>query len=117
MKNLYIEKNDRVCKYHSIRENWEQVCCKKVYNFSHKTINEIVSFLLNYNVGNKCSIHSSVSVLDNGLTNSQFEKVLRILEIQNCPNKSKIKTITAVNYISKDNVIDTRICKWQDITI
>lgn len=90
-KKLYIQKNDRVCKYHAEQKNWDQIQCKKSTNFSDKMVDEMVSFLLNAPM-DKYSMNN----IDIGLTELQFKKLLSELGFKKNPNKKQNKKIKSV---------------------
>lgn len=89
-KQIYIQENDRVCNYHARRENWKQIHFKTSSNFSNKIIDEMVSFLINMPVVNS---HSRIDI---GITNTQFEKILRELRFPENPNKRQNQMIMAI---------------------
>lgn len=96
-KKIYIEKNDRVCNYHSQSENWD-ICCNKTSIFSSKIIDEMVDFLLSLS-----SVETkSEPSLNIGLTVTEFKQILFELGIPENSTKSENKIVVAVKlYIER----------------
>lgn len=90
-KKIYIEKNDRVCDFHLQRQNWGNIHCKTVSNFSRKIVDEMVLFLLDHSA-NECPAQR----IDIGLTDAQFRQVLSELGVCGNSNKAIKKTTNAV---------------------
>lgn len=96
-KKIFIEKNDRVCEYHSKSENWD-ICCKKSSVFSSKMISEMVNFLLTLSSDET----KSEPPLNIGLTLTEFKQILFELGIQESPTKAENKIVLAVKlYIER----------------
>lgn len=96
-KKLYIEKNDRVCNFHSQSQNWD-IHCKKKPIFSSKVIDEMVDFLLHLSSDDT----TSEPPLNIGLTVTEFKQILFELGIPESPTNEENKIITAVKlYIER----------------
>lgn len=95
-KKIYVQKNDRVCTYHAQSENWDQVRCKTASNFSSKVVDEMISLLLNQEIKN------TVSHIDNGLTDIQFNQIINELGLSPNSTKKEKQMILAVRlYIER----------------
>lgn len=92
-KKIYIEKNDRVCGFHLQQQNWDKIDCKKVSNFTSKTVDEMVSFLLEHSI-DKCS-ETQINI---GLTDVEFQTVLYELGLFENSNKTDKKLLQAVRF-------------------
>lgn len=96
-KKIYIEKNDRVCYFHSQSENWD-ICCRKTSIFSSKIIDEMVNFLL-HSSSDETTCEPPLNI---GLTVTEFKQILFELGIPENPTKSQKKVITSVKlYIER----------------
>lgn len=94
-KKVYIQKNDRVCNYHTQREHWNEIHFKTSTNFSGAIIDEMVSLLLN-------PVKNSVPPINVGLTDMEFSQIIHDLGIPQNPNKREEKMIMAVRlYIER----------------
>lgn len=89
-KQIYIQKNDRVCSFHAQRDNWDDIHFKESSNFSAKIIDEMVSLLTNMPRVN------SDSPIDFGVTDIEFDKIIRELGLPENPNKKQQQIILAV---------------------
>lgn len=90
LKRIYIQENDRVCNYHLQRQNWNVICPKTDSKFCGKIVDEMVSLLLSPPVN---GIEHSVEI---GLTNAQFNQIIRELGLPRSPDKHQQRIILAV---------------------
>lgn len=88
-QRVYIQKNDRVCDFHFNSQNWSEIHIKKSSMFTSKLVDEMLSLLLKPSL-NKCP------QIDIGLSEVEFNRVLRELNIPNNPNKEQKKMVRAV---------------------
>lgn len=89
-KKIYIQKNDRVCKYHAQQQNWDRINFKTASNFSGKMVDEMVHFFMN------TPSRNSHSQNDIGVTDIQFHQILNELGFPDTPNKKEKQIIEAV---------------------
>lgn len=90
-KKVYIEKNDRVCNFHSQSANWD-ICCKSTPVFSSKIINEMVNFLLNPS-SDEINTEPPLNI---GLTVTDFKQILFECGIPENPTKAERKILLAI---------------------
>lgn len=96
-QKLYIEKNDRVCQFHTQSQNWN-ICCKKSQMFSSKMVDEMIEFLLHLPLEDA----TKNQPLNIGLTQTEFKQILFELGIPENPNKKENKNVIAVElYIER----------------
>lgn len=88
-KQIYIQKNDRVCEYHSQRQNWDVIHFKTASNFKSKCVDEMVSLLL------KPTLNSDTR-FNIGVTDIQFDEIIHELGFPNNPNKKQKSMIMAI---------------------
>lgn len=89
-KKIYIQQNDRVCKYHSQRQNWDEIRFKTASNFSSKVLDEMIAFLINPPLG---SLDSHIEI---GVTDTQFKQIIYELGLPGNPNKKQKQMILDV---------------------
>lgn len=82
-KQIYIQKNDRVCNDHAQRQNWNQIHFKTTSNFSNKIVDEMVSFLINMPPVNSDFRN------DIGVTDIQFDQIIHESGFPENPNKKQ----------------------------
>lgn len=90
-KNVYIEKNDRVCEYHSEYEHWDEITCKKKSNFSARIIDEMLLLLSNPKTNECCKIQPDI-----GITNSNFKQLIAQLGIRGTASRIEKRRIESV---------------------
>lgn len=90
-KKIYIEKNDRVCNFHSESENWD-VCCNSTSTFSGKVIDEMLNFLLSSSL-NEAHTEPPLNI---GLTVTDFKQILFECGIPENPTKAEKKIALAI---------------------
>lgn len=89
-KKIYIQQNDRVCKYHSQRQNWDEIRFKTASNFSSKVLDEMIAFLINPPLG---SLDSHIEI---GVTDTQFKQIIYELGLPGNTNKKQKQMILDV---------------------
>lgn len=89
-KKIYIQKNDRVCKYHFQCQNWNEIRPKTASNFSSKILDEMIAFLIDPPLG---SLDSHIEI---GVTDAQFKQIIYELGLPENPNKNQKRMILAV---------------------
>lgn len=86
-KKIYVQKNDRVCKYHFQCQNWDEIRFKTTSNFSGKILDEMIAFLMN--PPPVCDSHIEI-----GITDAQFEQI--IIGLPQLSNKKQMQMEFAV---------------------
>lgn len=89
-KKIYIQQNDRVCKYHFQCQNWDEIQFKITSNFSRKILDEMIAFLINP------PLESLDSHIEIGITDTQFKQITYELGVPENPNKKQKQMILAV---------------------